>query len=420
MQIAKIELSNFRGLEHKELTFDKQFNVIIGVNGIGKTSVLDSISVLLTRILPRTTPSKAVSRQFIKNDLRYNSTGLAARLWLRFGGLTLDYSLAQGFGEQSTLTENADLRTLRHIYEQHDSENITSLVGSPIALFYTTDRSSYRLSNKAPAIPRGRAAAYYGALRDKTINFGSFVAWFAAKQALARESSNARHLLKTVNIAIERFLPKFAKPTITKSPPRLFLRKGNVPLGIEQLSDGERSFLAMVVDISRHLAQANPTSKNPLDDGEGVVLIDELELHLHPKWQRAVVEQLQTTFPRLQFITTTHSPFVIQSLKQGQLIDFDPNTFDSEYSDKSIEDITETVMGVKMPQKSDRYQRMIATAEKYFRILRQANPQSADESQSIRRQLDALTEPFSDDPAYVALLRLERETTLGETEDAPR
>jgi predicted ATP-binding protein involved in virulence len=152
----------------------------------------------------------------------------------------------------------------------------------------------------------------------------------------------------------------------------------------------------------------NPQLGNPLD-GAGVVLIDELELHSHPRWQREVVEKLRTTFPNIQFIATTHSPFVIQSLRPGELINLDPEEF-GEYSDKSIEDIAETVMGVELPQKSERYQRMMEAAEQYFTLLREMPLRTAEDIRAAEERLNELAAPFSDDPAFQALLKLERES----------
>jgi predicted ATP-binding protein involved in virulence len=83
---------------------------------------------------------------------------------------------------------------------------------------------------------------------------------------------------------------------------------------VEQLSDGEKGLLAMVGDLARRLAIANPSLSDPLQ-GSGVVLIDEIELHLHPKWQREIIPALTRTFPNCQFIVTTHSPQVISQVK---------------------------------------------------------------------------------------------------------
>jgi len=188
---------------------------------------------------------------------------------------------------------------------------------------------------------------------------------------------------------------------------RLLVDKDGQTFDLSQLSDGERSFLALICDLGRRLALANPELPNPLH-GAGVALIDELELHLHPKWQREVRDKLLATFPNIQFVATTHSPFIIQSMKPGELINLDPDEF-AEYSDKSIEDISENVMGVDLPQKSKRYVDMMAAAEEYFMLVRQEQPNAARLAAAESR-LNELSIPFSDDPAFQALLKLERET----------
>ena len=108
-----------------------------------------------------------------------------------------------------------------------------------------------------------------------------------------------------------------------------------------------------------------------------------------------------------RIIATTHSPFVIQALKPGELINLDPDEL-GEYADKSIEDIAENVMGVDLPQKSERYRKMMATAEEYYRLLRTPGALPSD-IEAAEQQLNMLSEPFSDDPAFQALLKIERE-----------
>ena len=211
------------------------------------------------------------------------------------------------------------------------------------------------------------------------------------------------------------FLEDFSDLQVETRPLRLTIRKGDSRLSINQLSNGERSLIAILGDMIRRLALANPGLDDPLQ-GHGVVLLDELELHLHPKWQRQIVSNLCETFPNIQFIGTTHSPFVIQSLRPGELINLDPIEF-NEYKDKSIEDIAESVMGVHLPQKSIRYQKMMVAAEDYFRLLRSptAHPREIDAAEN---RLNALSDPFGDDPAFRALLKIERETAhpvLGES-----
>ena len=98
---------------------------------------------------------------------------------------------------------------------------------------------------------------------------------------------------------------------LMKNHRSLMINQGKIELDVGQLSDGERGMLALVLDLARRLSQANPSLDDPLSEGHALVLIDELDLHLHPKWQRQIVHKLTKTFPRCQFIATTHSPQVI-------------------------------------------------------------------------------------------------------------
>src|SRR5690606_16357245 len=101
--------------------------------------------------------------------------------------------------------------------------------------------------------------------------------------------------------------------------PRLLIDRKGVALPVRQLSDGERGSLALVLDLTRRLSQANPGLDDPAANGPGVVLIDEIDLHLHPKWQRDIVGNLPNAFPNLQFIATTHSPQVIGEVEHDRI-----------------------------------------------------------------------------------------------------
>jgi predicted ATP-binding protein involved in virulence len=141
-----------------------------------------------------------------------------------------------------------------------------------------------------------------------------------------------------------------------------------------------------------------------------VVLIDEIDLHLHPRWQRRVVDDLLRTFPKIQFFGTTHSPFVIQSLPpiEGvQLLNLDDEHAE-EFANKSVEDISEEIQGIELPQRSKRFQDMMRAAEEYYAILGKAEEATSAERDAMKEQLDVLSMPYSDDPAYQAFLRMQR------------
>lgn len=126
--------------------------------------------------------------------------------------------------------------------------------------------------------------------------------------------SQGRELIY-VTKAIESFIYGYSNLRVSRIPrPHMLVEKFGVTLSLDQLSDGEKNLIALVGDIARRLSIANANSKNPLE-GEGIILIDEIDLHLHPAWQRLMVPKLGSIFPNCQFIFSTHSPQVLSHTK---------------------------------------------------------------------------------------------------------
>ncbi len=202
----------------------------------------------------------------------------------------------------------------------------------------------------------------------------------------------------------------------------------------DNLSDGYRNMLAIVADIAHRSARLNPQlGGQAAIMTPGIVLIDEVDLHLHPKWQREIINALRTAFPKIQFIVSTHSPFIIQSLQRGEVIDLNsqaslsPDFEDDDisnyetihtaqpspvksYTERSIEDIVEDVMGVGTPSRSARLERMYEVAKKYYLLLEESENASDEQKEILKQKLDELSAPFSDsgDIAYYAFLEMER------------
>jgi predicted ATP-binding protein involved in virulence len=112
--------------------------------------------------------------------------------------------------------------------------------------------------------------------------------------------------------AIEKALPGIKFKSITSEGDVIFEENG-VDVSVNHLSDGYRGTMAWIGDLVRRLVDAFPHMENPLK-AQGVVLVDELDIHLHPKWQRSIVDQTRDLFPELQFIVASHSPFVAQDM----------------------------------------------------------------------------------------------------------
>ena len=413
MRIRELMISGFRGYsERKTLPFSEFFTAVAGINGRGKTAMLDGLAILCSRLLPQISPSQGGQRHLEPSDIHVGHIAAQLSTKVNCGGIPIEYQMT--FSRDGRRTETTRLtRAVRDEIKAIYRNPQRATDATPLAVYYTTDRAIYRLPSTLPAtLPRGQAAAFVGALSNRTVNFRDFMARYRSDVALEAERrlENAYYLgdrtVGLVSRALTEFLVGFGNLRVQDDPLRLLVDKDGATLDISQLSDGERAFLAMVCDLGRRLALANPLLENPLH-GAGVVLIDEIELHLHPKWQREIRSKLRSIFPNIQFISTTHSPFVIQSLAPGELINLDPDEF-ADYANQSIEDIAENVMGVEMPQKSERYREMMAAAEEYFRLLRspETHPGAAEDAE---RRLQELSEPFGDDPAFHALLKLERE-----------
>ena len=418
MRIRELTLVNYRAFaDPAPFKFSDRFTVVAGINGRGKTALLDALALLSSRFLPLVSPALSGYRTINPSEIHEEANTAELTMKVNCAGIPAEYGVTyerENRKLKKTSLPPALKQAIRFAYGDPNRADDAA----PLVVYYTTDRAGYRLPKKLPReVPKGQAAAYAGALFSRTVNFRDFMARYRNTVIMENDvrGQNPDYLGDRARLAIvetiETFLGGFNNLRVQEDPLRLLIDKEGITLDLTQLSDGERSFLALISDLGRRLTLANPVLENPLE-GAGVVLIDELELHLHPKWQREVVEKLRMTFPNIQFIATTHSPFIIQSLRPGELINLDPEEF-AEYSDKSVEDIAENIMGVKLPQKSERFKEMVETAETYFRLVREAKPQSEAERNQIRERLDELSEPFSDDPAYVALLRIERETALG-------
>ena len=169
------------------------------------------------------------------------------------------------------------------------------------------------------------------------------------------------------------------------------------------LSDGYRNVIKIILDIATRMCILNPYLQGEaLEKTPGVVIIDEIDLSLHPTWQKRIVRILKSLFPKVQFICATHSPFIIQSLQQDELItlDRDEKPLAEEYADVSIEDIAEDIMGVQIPQYSDRKIKMYEAAKEFFAALQQGR--SKEDIEALREKMARLEAEYSDNPAYLA------------------
>ena len=404
MKIHRFTVTNFRGFAgEKTFQLSERITVVAGVNGRGKTAVLDGLAMLISRLFRALGLSTGNQRTIAATDVSGNAEDASLSMKANCAGIPLEFNVDFRPDSKTVRATNLSKAVKRQIMNNYDDPARADDQAS-VAIYYTTDRAGLRLPRSLPTeLPAGQQLAHNGALSNRMVDYRDFMARFRVWKAQKRSTE-----LEAFDIALGVFLDEFSDVQVETDPLRLTVRKGDHRLGLNQLSDGERSFIAILGDMVRRLALANPDLDNPLE-GHGVVLIDELELHLHPTWQRGIVEKLRSTFPNIQFIGTTHSPFVIQSLRPEELIYLDTAVL-SEYADRSIEDIAENVMGVDLPQKSQRFVQMMEAAEKYYRLLDQAGEvgTGGEALSKLKDQLDELSQRYSSDAAFAAFLRYQR------------
>ena len=340
MKIKQLRMQSFRGITDLTLDFDPQLNVLVGNNGSGKSSILDCLSAFLNHIADQIKvlyPNKdnflqAIAGQskniFLDDDIAIGSTErIEAELEIILNLVNIEYTIKKRKYKLSNVSSLLE----QEKQESHFTQNlpIPTLVTTdkiPTLIYYSVKRDiifgdcQEFQENKDYSILN----AYNRAFTGGQVVFKEFFEWFKLleelENELIRDSPNYRDKqLESVRQSIYTFLPEFKDLRIRRRPElRMTVTKNGAELTINQLSDGEKNLLAMVGDLARRLAIANPEMERP-EQGSGVVLIDEIELHLHPKWQRMVIPALLRTFPNCQFIITTHSPQVLGEVKDGKI-----------------------------------------------------------------------------------------------------
>lgn len=408
MKVRELTISNYRAFEG-ETTFalSDRVTVIAGVNGRGKTALLDGLALLMARLLRGLKLMKGNQRTILPGDVHGAADSASLSMKVNCAGIPLIFGVS--YSPTKRRVEATKLKpAVREQVVNGYGDPTRPDDQAPIAVYYTTDRAGFRIPRALPTtLPLDEDAAYTGALVNSMVDYRDFMAryrvWIAEHQ---------RRTLDAFDRALKVFLVGFGDVEVQADPVRLTFRKGPQRLGLHQLSDGERAFIAVVADLVRRLSLANPELSDPLK-GCGVVLIDELELHLHPRWQQTVIESLRTTFPNIQFVATTHSPFIVQSLREGELIALDPDIIGS-YANRGLEEIATSVMGIESPEVNPRYLAMLDAAKEYFIALQEGSDLTGKQRGALKRKLNRLARPYADNPAYQALLELRRAGVLKE------
>ena len=438
MKIKKLELHNFRCFKEYKLEFSDRFTLLIGDNGSGKTAVLDALAVAAGGFLLGISEIKSCDKRHIFNDdIRHTvlemgqtvikeieddialvkATGIIDNKeteWTRYKNIKNEYDVSQ---------INYDQKIIK-LVENLTKKKTNSNILFPVITYYSTGRLWIKKidNNEIETLsPDSRLSGYQDCLNPAS-NLEQLFRWFKTQELAALQKNQTRHVLEAVRSAIVSMVPDANRVWWDIDWDELLIETSiqnkTQIIPFHLLSDGYRNMIGMVADIAYRMATLNPQLEaDVIKQTEGIVLIDEIDLHLHPKWQKQVVGRLLDTFPKIQFVASSHSPFIIQSLYDRK----DCLLWDLEKSqpvaiDKSIEDIAENQQGVDLPQQSQRFLDMKKAAEEYYTVLKQIPPASEDEKQCLRQRLDELLLPYSDDVAFQAFLKMECQAVEGKTQ----
>lgn len=326
MKIDRIELTNFRSKEYLPLKLGSRLTLLIGENGSGKTAVLDAAAIGLGAALTYLPMGSGIS--FRKTDIRQKNNILLPYTRISIhstDGVNWDRTSRRDKSTETTseIPPAIGISYLRKYLDETviNPFNMDHPFHLPVFSYYGVSRALLEVPYRRRGFPKThqRFEALEYAL-NAVSRFKSAFMWFynkefeeQKKQKELRSFEYSLPELDAVRNAIIRVFDDISEPHIMLNPLRFAVKKDGEILDIMQLSDGYKTLLSLVIDLASRMALANPDLRDPLKS-PAIVMIDEIDLHLHPEWQRRVIGDLLKVFPDTQFILTTHSPVILESL----------------------------------------------------------------------------------------------------------
>lgn len=336
MKLEQVRIKNFKGIEECQIDFEEGFNLLIGDNGYGKTSILEAISVGLGGFiadLPDVS-AKNFTMDEVRVVLEHTGEGSFHR-----GYMTPVEVLCKAKVEGEIfewLRKKKSVKASRGTIEPRDICQKAEVMANdknqvlPVLSYQSTTRMWMQKRETAENIftkPFFRTVGYEGCLTENSNN-KMLMNWILHMEKLEWKRKEKIGEYKGVKEAMRRFMQSMLEEEVLsfeyddQSGELIFVTESD-SFPVRTLSAGYQSLVWMVLDILYRMALLNPDLLENISETPGIVLIDELDLHLHPKWQWNMVSALKSTFPNVQFIAATHSPIIMASCKGENLIKID-------------------------------------------------------------------------------------------------
>ena len=335
MELQKLTINNFKMFENIELSFKAGFNLLLGDNGVGKTTILEAAAVAIGGFL--TGMENVATRNIYVGDIRYHvekdSNGIPNPSFhypveisceVQYADSVYSWDRQKSSPEGKTTTNPKDIYSVaRKLVNSTDHEVIW-----PVLSYQSASRSWVtRRSDAGKKLRKqlhDRRCGYLGCL-DTVADLKSVYEWCYEMEWLFLQNHVRPVTYSEFTNIISTFMSKInggIKSEVVFHPALkklIYMENGEYML-IEDLSAGYQSVLRMVIDLAYRMALLNPDAGDKIRMAEGIVLIDEIDTNLHPKWQWKIVEALVETFPNVQFIAATHSPIIVSSCKNANII----------------------------------------------------------------------------------------------------
>ena len=446
MRINAIKIQNFRGFKNKSFVFDSNMNVVLGNNTTGKTTLLHAIQIALggylqaltlipkgkyfsknflksdqVRIYSETTksflpdenkPSIEVNADFIEGildiDANHYSENIKQIHWTRVGAKNSQKNageLMDAVYRMEQQRRNADATRMNSVF--------------PLLLSFGATRlqNNYNGAEKTKARASREEKAYKCAL-DEQVDFKSAFDWIYSYDKNILKELEFTGTDEAFYTAIKEAIPAIKQIYIDKKnnefTAQIQMTGDLVPrwLTYDMMSDGFKSMINIVTEIAYRCIELNGfIGKDAVKKTPGIIMIDEVDLYLHPHWQKHILSDLQNAFPMLQFIVTTHSPFIVQSVDTRNIITLDSVPSQISPSNRGIEEIMVAEMGlnVDLGNRSEKYRKKYELAHKYYHLVKEGREATADLT-AVRDELEKMEMEahMFHDPAFEAALRLKR------------
>lgn len=316
MKIKHVIIENFRAIKKLDFECSGKVNVFIGDNGVGKTTVLEAIFVLCSWLNAKLSLPKGRGRSIRKEDIRIGAEYCFLSIAVEYKGKSAQWSLMRGISSDNSSEKQTDLRELetlvRYIREFNDD-------GKSLFSIYGVNRNLSSISIDKRVYGKKEVTRDVIGNSIARTSWKQFFNWYYEREneenRMKARFSFQYHdeSLDAIRECLNEVFPDYHNLRVEDRPTRFVIEKDGHEINFDRLSDGEKCYITLVLDIARRLSMQSD-GQGPILNGELIVLIDELDLHLHPSWQLQMVRNLERKFPNCQFFVSSHSPLVLSSL----------------------------------------------------------------------------------------------------------